>query len=105
MKGGEVREARHEERVPIDVEIRFRYPEVFKGKMKDFCSGGLGAEIPVSVDIDSPVEVEIFEGRLLASGHVRWVALEEGVVRVGIQCREGDREIIRQVKEWKGRIV
>jgi PilZ domain len=104
MSGGDVQEARREERVPIDVEIRFRYPEVFKGKMKDFCAGGLGAEIPVSVDIDSPVEVEIFEGRLLASGHVRWVALEEDTVRVGIQFREGDREIVRQIKEWKGRI-
>jgi len=106
MQGGEdVQEARREERVPIDVEIRFRYPEVFKGKMRDFCTGGLGAEIPVSVDIDSPVEVEIFEGRLLASGHVRWVTMEEDSVRVGIQFREGASEIIRQVKEWKGRIT
>lgn len=105
MNGGEVHEARHEPRVPIEVEIRFRYPEVFKGRMKDFCSGGLGAEIPVTLDIDSPVEVEIFEGRLLASGHVRWVSLENGSVRVGIQFRDGDQDIIRQVKEWKGHIA
>jgi len=50
------------------------------------------------------VEVEIFEGRLLASGHVRWIKLEDGSVRVGIQFREGERAIIQQVKEWKGRI-
>ena len=105
MQGEDVQETRREDRVPIDVEIRFRYPDVFKGTMKNFCSSGMGAEIPVSLDIDSPVEVEIFEGRLLASGHVRWVALEEGQVRVGIQFREGDQEIIRQVKEWKGRIT
>jgi PilZ domain len=101
----EAKEIRSEERVPIDVEIRFRYPEVFRGRMKDFCASGLGAEVPVSVDIDSPVEVEIFEGRLLASGHVRWLKMDEGIVRVGIQFREGDRDIIQQVREWKGRIV
>lgn len=105
MSGGAVREARSEERVPIEVEIRFRYPDVFKGKMKNFCAGGLGAEIPVTLDIDSPVEVEIFEGRLLASGHVRWVTMEDNSVRVGIQFRDGDQDIIRQVKEWKGNIT
>ncbi len=96
---------RKDERVPVDVEISFRYPEVFTGIMKDYCNGGLGAEIPVTIDIDSPVEVEIFEGRLLASGHVRWVSLDDGTVRVGIQFREGDRGLIEQVKEWKGGIV
>ena len=104
MPDVDAKEVRHEERVPIDVEIRFRYPEVFRGRMKDFCSGGMGAEVPISMDIDSPVEVEIFEGRLLASGHVRWIQVEDGSVRVGIQFREGDRDIIQQVKEWKGRI-
>ena len=104
MNGGDVQEARREERTPIDVEIRFRYPEVFQARMKNFCAGGLGAEVPISMDIDSPVEVEIFEGRLLASGHVRWIKLEDGSVRVGIQFREGERAIIQQVKEWKGRI-
>ena len=105
MQGEAVENARREERVSIDVEIRFRYPEVFSGTMKDFCSGGLRAEIPVSMDIDSPVEVEIFNGRLLASGHVRWLQVDDGSVRVGIQFREGDRDIIRQVKEWTGRIT
>ena len=104
MPDVDAKEVRHEERVPIDVEIRFRYPEVFRGRMKDFCSGGMGAEVPISMDIDSPVEVEIFDGRLLASGHVRWLRVEEGGVRVGIQFREGDLDIIQQVKEWKGRI-
>ena len=104
MPDVDTKEARHEERVPIDVEIRFRYPEVFRARMKDFCAGGMGAEVPISMDIDSPVEVEIFEGRLLASGHVRWIRMEDDSVRVGIQFREGDRDIIQQVKEWKGRI-
>ena len=104
MPGRQVQEVRGEPRIPIDVEVRFRYPEVFKGIMKDFCTGGLGAEVPVTMEIDSPVEVEIFEGRLLASGHVRWIKLEDGSVRVGIQFREGERAIIQQVKEWKGRI-
>lgn len=105
MHTEEAKETRREERKPIDVEIRFRYPEVFKGQMKDFCTGGMRAEIPVTVDVDSPVEVEIFEGRLLASGHVRWVTVEEGMVRVGIQFRDGDRDIIKQVKEWTGKIT
>jgi len=105
MAKGQAQEVREQERIPIDAEIRFRYPDVFKGIMKDFCAGGLGAEVPVSMDIDSPVEVEIFEGRLLASGNVRWISMEDGVVRVGIQFREGERDIVKQVQEWKGRIV
>ena len=105
MPGAVPQEIRSEERVPVDLEIRFRYPEVFLGRMKDFCASGLGAEIPFSVDVNSPVEIEIFEGRLLAGGHVRWVTLEDGTVRVGIKFREGDRGIIRQVRDWKGRFV
>ena len=105
MPQEDLQQARGEERIPVDVEIRFRYPEVFQGRMKDFCASGLGAEIPLPVEVDSPVEIEIFEGRLLASGHVRWVHLEDGTVHVGIQFREGDREIIKQVRDWKGRFV
>ena len=105
MHGDNPKGQRGEERHAADMEIRFRYPEIFRGRMKDFCPSGLGAEVPVFVDVDSPVEIEIFEGRLLASGHVRWVHTEDDLVRIGIQFREGDREIIRQVQDWKGRIV
>jgi hypothetical protein len=105
MLGEAAHETRREERVPIDGAIRFRYPDLFTGRMKDFCPGGLRAEIPVSLDVNSPIEVEIFGGRILASGHVRWVRLEEAQVHVGIQFRDGDRDMIRQVQEWKSRIV
>lgn len=105
MPQDDLQQDRGEERIPVDVEIRFRYPEVFQGRMKDFCASGLGAEIPLPVEVDSPVEIEIFEGRLLASGHVRWVRLEDGTVRVGVQFREGDRDIIKQVRDWKGRFI
>ena len=105
MAGDQAQEVRGEERLAVDMEIRFRYPEVFKGRMKDFCPSGIGAEVPVFVDVDSPVEIEIFEGRLLASGHVRWVRTADNLVRIGIKFRAGDREIIRQVQDWKGNIV
>jgi hypothetical protein len=93
---------RREERVPVDLEIRFRYPELFRGKVKDFCSGGIGAQVPLSLEVNSPVEMEIFQGRLLASGHVRWMRVDEDTVHVGIQFREGERDLIEQIREWKG---
>ena len=95
---------REEERVGMDAEIRFRFPDKFVGKMKDFCSGGIGAELPIQLDVDSPVELEIFGGRLFASGHVRWIQVKENTITVGIQFREGDREIIKAVSELTGKI-
>ena len=100
-----MKECRKGNRVPVDLEIRFRYPEVFNGLVRDFCNGGVAADIPVSLDVDSPVEIEIFEGRLLASGHVRWIRAEDGTVRVGIQFREGERELIEKIQYWKGSLA
>lgn len=100
-----MKEVRKEPRVPVDLEIRFRYPEVFNGLVRDFCTGGVGADVPVSLDVDSPVEMEIFEGRLLASGHVRWVKVEDGTMKVGIQFREGEHELIEQINNWKGSVA
>ena len=96
--------ARNEERVEVDAEIRFRYPEVFTGRMKDFCAGGMGAQIPVTMDVDSPVEMEIFNGNILASGHVRWLRIEGDHVTVGIQFREGEQDLIKEIGEMKGNL-
>ena len=96
---------RREERIPVDVEIRFRYPDIFKAKMRDFCPGGMGAEIPVPIAVDSTVELEIFQGMLLTSGTVRWVNVEEGTWRVGIQFKESDRELLEKIRAIKGSIV
>jgi len=100
-----MKETRREDRLSADLEIRFRYPEVFEGLVRDYSSGGVGADIPLPLDVDSPVEMEIFEGRLLASGHVRWVTKEDGTIKVGIQFREGERELIEQIHAWKGAVV
>lgn len=93
---------RDDERVPLEAELRFRYPSDFLGRMKDFCQGGIGAELPVSVDIDSPVELEVFGGRLLISGHVRWLHIDQETVHVGIQFRESDRDLVLHIKDLKG---
>lgn len=89
------------ERVPVDAEIRFRYPNRFIGRIRDFSIGGMGATVPQKIAMDSPVEIEIFQGKLLATGHVRWFKIEEDVISIGIQFREGERELIAQIKDWK----
>ena len=93
---------REHERVPVDGEIRFRYPGRFIGHMRDYSIGGMRARVPQKIEPDSSVEVEIFEGKLLATGHVRWLKIEEDVVSIGIQFQEGERELIAQIKDWKG---
>lgn len=90
------------ERVAMDAEIRFHYPRRFIGRMRDFSIGGMAAEVPQKIEMDSPVEMEIFQGKLLATGHVRWLRIEAETVSVGIQFREGERELIAQIKDWKG---
>ncbi len=90
------------DRVPVDAEIRFRYPHSFIGHMRDFSIGGMGAKVPQKIETDSPVEIEIFQGKLLATGHVRWFKIEEDAISIGIQFREGERELIAQIKDWKG---
>jgi len=96
---------RSDKRTPVDVEIRFRYPMQFNGKMKDFAFGGMGAEIPVSVDVDSSVELEICEGRFLITGQVQWTRIEDGRVRIGVKFKESQRDLIEHVKELKGNIT
>lgn len=95
-------ELREFERVPVDAEIRFRYPKQFIGRMLDFSIGGMGAQVPQKIEMNSPVEIEIFQGKLLATGHVRWFKIEEETISIGIQFREGERELIAQIKDWKG---
>lgn len=87
---------RRDERIEMEAEVRFRYPEVFTGHLRNLSSGGMGARIPVTIEVNSPVEVEFFNCGLLACGHVRWVShvLEEQ--EIGIQFRESDRQIISQ---------
>ena len=99
---GGVDNLRQDKRLEADAEIRFRYPEVFTGKMRDFCPGGIGADIPITMEINSPVEMEILEGKILASGHVRWLRIENETVTIGIQFRQGERELMAQIQDWKG---
>lgn len=93
---------REHERVPADVEIQFRYPNRFVGQMYDYSIGGMRARVPKELKMNSPVEMEIFDGKLLATGHVRWLRIEKDLVNVGIQFREEERELIAQIKDWKG---
>ena len=96
---------REHERVPVDVEIQFRYPNRFLGQMYDYSIGGMRARVPRELKMDSPVEMEIFNGNILASGHVRWLKIDGDHVTVGIQFREGEQELIAQIKDWKGRLA
>ena len=95
---------RENDRIDVDAEIRFRYPMPFNGKMTDFAKGGMGAEIPISVDIDSTLEMEICDGKFLVTGHVRWVNIKEGKVRIGVKFNESQRDLIEHVKNIKGNI-
>ena len=88
--------------MPADEEIQFRFPGRFIGHMRDFSIGGMGAQVPRKIEMNSPVEIEIFQGKLLATGHVRWLKIEEDAISIGIQFREGERELIAQIKDWKG---
>ncbi len=92
---------RRDERFAVEGEIRFRYPEVFTGRMRDLSKGGLGAWVPVTIEVNSPVEVELFGRRLLARGHVRWVNPARERREIGIQFREGDRERIARFGNWQ----
>lgn len=98
-------ELRQDPRVVADGEIRFRFPDVFSAQMFDYSKGGLGARIPNTLELNTPVEMEIFQGKLLASGHVRWIKIENETVSIGIQFREGEQELIAKIKDWKGALT
>lgn len=95
---------RTEEREVVDGEIRFRYPLQIDAHVTDLSTGGFGAEVPVQLEVDTAVEIEIFEGRLLASGTVRWLKREGDRVRIGIRFREEDRAVIEEVRALRGHI-
>lgn len=90
---------RKAERSPWEGEIEFLTPEPCQGQAVDIAPGGVGVLIPVALEPETPVEMKIFHGRLIIYGWVRWVEETPDGYRTGIQFREDDWSIIRQVHE------
>lgn len=93
---------RSDERIPMDMEIRFRYPKDFHGKVVDYCKRGIGVEIPVELEVDMPIEMEIFKRNFLVEGKVRWVKASGCSITAGIQFGENHYDLIENIHLWTG---
>ena len=93
---------RIDDRIPMDMEIRFRFPKDFQGKVKDYCKRGIGVEIPVALEVDTPIEMEIFKSNFLVEGRIRWVVATEGSILAGIQFKEKHYDLVENIHLWTG---
>lgn len=89
------------QRVPFADEVRFRAPQPYVAQGVDIGAGGIGVILPELLDIDTQVEIEIFDGAATAYGTVRWTVKDGDAYRIGIQFREEDWVIMELVESLR----
>ena len=93
---------RGEARIRVDMEIRFRYPKIFHARVRNYSKGGIGVEVPITLKVDAPIELEIFKSSFLVEGKVRWVQKGENDYTAGIQFKENALDLIEGIHASSG---
>ena len=90
-------EQRTTERFSFEEEITILSPRRIEGRSIDIGAGGIGVEIPETLELETPLEIQILGGNAVVYGTVRWVKPLEKGCRLGIRFREEDWNIIELV--------
>lgn len=93
--------ARRNDRIAFFQPVKFRKPEEMLTQGVDLGIGGLGVRARKPLAKDTPVEVELFEGKAIFLGTVRWCQPLGSGFRMGIQFREEDVELVARVLEMR----
>ncbi len=98
-RGSKRQSQRKSERLALPEPVRLRKPVAQEGRCVDIGTGGIGVELASPLTPGSPVELELFGGRAIFLGMVRWAqSLPDGTCRVGIQIRDEDQTLIARVQ-------
>ena len=92
-------EHRKTPRVAFQEGLRFRTEDTFVGHGIDISAGGIGAWVPVFLEPDTSVEVELFQGYASVLGTVRWCRPDGEGYRVGVQFSAEDWTVFEMVHD------
>ena len=90
------------ERVPFMESVRFHSPKPITGRGVDIGAGGIGVILDESLEVGTPVEIEVFAGHATAYGAVQWSREERGAHRVGIKFRSEDWAVMELISSMRG---
>jgi hypothetical protein len=84
-------------RIPFPEPVQIRKPIQATTQGVDLGPGGIGLRSPVQLAIGTAVELELFGGRAIFLGTVRWVQPLGSGFRIGVQFPQEDASLIAQV--------
>ena len=90
-------------RVPFFEAVQIRKPEPTLTQGVDLGAGGIGLRSGVAFPIDTKVELELFGGRAIFLGTVRWCSPLGSGYRIGIEFTREDASLIEQVHAMRAR--
>ncbi len=90
------------ERIPFFEPVQIRKPEPMLTQGVDLGVGGIGLRARKEIAPGTQVELELFGGRVIFLGTVRWCQPLGSGFRIGVQFREEDATLIAQVHALRG---
>ena len=90
-------------RVPFFEAVQIRKPVPTLTQGVDVGAGGIGLRARVAIPVDTKVELELFGGRAIFLGTVRWCSPLGSGYRIGIEFTREDASLIEQVHAMRAR--
>jgi hypothetical protein len=90
-------------RVPFFEPVQIRKPVPILTQGVDLGSGGVGLRSTVAIPVDTAIELELFGGRAIFLGTVRWCSPLGSGFRIGVEFARDDATLIEQVHALRSR--
>ena len=105
MTASEPQEVYHRRavRVAFFGPVRIRKPVSVMTEGVDLCPGGIGLRSPAELSAGTAVELEVFGGRAIFLGTVRWVQPAGSEFRIGVEFSAEDASLIAEVQAMLAR--
>jgi hypothetical protein len=90
-------------RVPFFEPVQIRKPVPILTQGVDVGAKGVGLRSTVAIPVDTAVELELFGGRAIFLGTVRWCSPLGSGFRIGVEFTEEDASLIEQIHAMRSR--
>jgi len=89
---------RRAERIPFLEPVQIRKPSPLLAQGVDLGQGGIGLSMTEPISVGTAVELELFGGRVIFLGKVRWCQPLAGGFRIGVEFSAVDNSLISRVQ-------
>ncbi len=89
---------RRAERIPFLEPVQIRKPAALRAQGVDLGQGGIGLRTTEPLPVGAAVELELFGGRAIFLGSVRWCQPLGSGFRIGVEFSAGDTSLIARVQ-------